>query len=338
MKKLFIFYVLLQNYFLFQAEQPITLFCHGIVDNQSQSKRFQEVLESPIETFNFMDAQAPKEWDLNTLIFQSCSLFGKFVNRNNMFMGHGQDIQTLAKQIDATKKYILYGVSRGGTAAINYIAEYNPSNIKALILDATPADMISPIETLQYIIGYKFAPHRLDQEIIFNTIFPGYELNSTPPIQNISHIQNKHIPICIVHSVEDTRVSIASAWQLYLAFKHHGFTDVYLCQLEHGKHSFCLQGSDKNIYLQAIHSFYKKYHFTYNEKYATMDLAMLQPSINEIKKKLHDFQHTLEKIYNKKQNQLKTSMIALGIGIIIAGGYQLESLHRKVYKQNVQSN
>ena len=175
-----------------QADQPITLFCHGIVDNQSQSQRFQECLEQPVQLFNFQDAQKPEEWDVNSLIFQSCSLFGKFINRNKMFMGHGQDITTLAEQIDPTKEYIIYGVSRGGSAAINYIADYNPANIKALVLDATPADMISPVDMLQYEVGYKFALNRIIQEAIFQILFPGYQVGAVPPVDNISKIANKN--------------------------------------------------------------------------------------------------------------------------------------------------
>lgn len=68
-KNLLSIFILLQTTCLVQAKQPITLFCHGIIDNQQQSQRFQDILEEPIKTFNFPDAQAPEAWDLNNLIF-----------------------------------------------------------------------------------------------------------------------------------------------------------------------------------------------------------------------------------------------------------------------------
>lgn len=333
MKKLLSILILLQISYELQTKQPITLFCHGIVDSQKQSQRFLDVLEEPIQSFNFPDAQAPQEWDLNSLIFQSCSLFGKSVNRNQMFMGHGKDVVTLSAQIDHMKEYILYGVSRGGSAAINYLAEYNPSNIKALILDATPADMISPIDTLQNIIGYKFAPNRAMQENIFNFIFPAYEINSISPVNNILNIKNKFLPIFIIHSVEDSKVSVASAWQLYLTFKNNGFTDVYLCQLEKGKHSFALQGPDKNLYMNELHSFYKKYHFNYNKKYANMDLEDLQPSIENIQKKLDMYKNTLTKIYETRQFQIHMIMALAISGIITKGVFY----HRNLNQYNHQT-
>ncbi|MBP6870115.1 hypothetical protein KBC04_04485 [Candidatus Babeliales bacterium] len=316
-KKILVFYITLLSAGLLQADQPITLFCHGIVDNERQSERFHEVLEQPVQIFNFQDAQKPEKFDLNSLIFQTCFLFGKFVNRDKMFMGQSQDVLTLAQQIDLGKEYILYGVSRGGSAAINYIADYNPLNIKALILDAAPADMISPVDALQYAVGYKFASSRVQQENIFQAVFPSYEIGSVPPIKNISKIKNKKLPIFIVHSMEDSRVSTSSAWQLYLAFKDNGFENVYLCELLQGKHSFCMQGPDKDLYIHGLHSFYKKYNFAYNEKYADINLDIFQPTKEEILEKLKLYQKKLEDLYNIRKLELQGSIAILFSGIIL---------------------
>jgi len=241
-------------------------------------------------------------------------------------MGTGQDIVTLHKQIDHKSSYILYGFSRGGATAINYLAQDNPNNIQALILEAAPADMIDSVNNFQYNIGWKIAENRPAQEQIFYTLFPAYQRASTPPIDNIKNIRNKNLPILIVQSKDDTRVPIDAAYKLYLAFVDAGFTHVYLCILDHGKHAWYTQSPDKNLYLQALHSFYKKYDFSYNTDFATInDLAILQPSKEKIKKKLKLHQEYLELLYqNKKSFNQNIALLASAGLIIFALGWNFQ--------------
>ena len=119
----FIFLLCFQASWLLHAQQPTTLFCHGIVDDHTQIDHYADFIMKPQESFDFPDAQTPTELDLNTVIFTTGSQFGKSINRNNMAMGYGIDIQTLKHHIHTDQKYILYGVSRGGAAIINYLAE-----------------------------------------------------------------------------------------------------------------------------------------------------------------------------------------------------------------------
>ncbi len=297
---------------LLQAEQPITLFCHGIMDNQSQADRYEEFLQHPYQSFDFPDAQEPSGWNFNSFIFSSCAFFGKKpINIEKMYMGYGPDIQTLQNQIDLEKSYILYGFSRGGATILNYLSKYNPDNVKALILNAAPADMVQSVDTLQYAINYKFAQTRSEKENIFKTIFPAYQIDSTPPVQAIAQIKNKNLPVFIVHAQTDEVVHISSAWQLYLAFLQAGYTHVYFCELESGQHKAYPKSPDKNQYLQALHSFYKKYNLSYNPEFATLteqELKQLQPTVEEITKKLKAHQEALEKTYQETRiNRISTA-------------------------------
>ena len=302
---------------LLQAQQPVTLFCHGIVDNKTQADRYNDFLQEPTATFDFPDAQEPSDWNFNNFVFCSCALFGKSpVNLEKMYMGHGPDIQTLQNQIDSEKSYILYGLSRGGATAISYLAQHNPDNVRALILDAAPADMVATIDTLQYLIGYKFAPERSTQEAFFHTLFPAYPMNSTPAVCDIANIHNKNLPIFIAHSHDDARVSIASAWQLYQAFKQAGFTHVYLCELTTGVHAHYMEGPEKDLYLRALHSFYKQYNLAYNANLANLDLEQLQPTQQEVSEKLAKHQENLELQYQHMQTQIKYAVSAAGIIIL----------------------
>ncbi len=286
MKKLlnlliFLFYF--QAHGLLLTKQPTTIFCHGIVDNKDQMNRYAQFLENPKKTFDFVDAQIPSTWDVNSLIFSVCSWFGKRVNREKMYMGYGQDVESLSEQINPHEHYILFGFSRGGTAIINYLAEHDADNIQAIVLNAVPADIVQSIDDIQKSLGYTFAPTRNDQEKLFHTLFPAYPIGSIPSTQAVKYIKNKHLPIFIAHAKTDTLVHISSAWQLYIAFLQAGCTNVYLCELESGQHKAYPQSPDKLQFLQSLHSFYKKYHFDHNPEFAIIDdLSALQPSMHEI--------------------------------------------------------
>ena len=310
LKKIILIGLYIKSDWLLFAEQPVTLFCHGIVDNHSQIDRYINLIQQPCLSFDFPDAQFPTDWSLNNFIFQSCALFGKKpVNLEKMHMGHGPDIETLHSQIDKEKSYILFGLSRGGATAISYLAQYNPSNIQALIIDAAPADVVACVEDFQYGIGYKFAQDRPTQEAFFHAIFPAYPINSIPAVQDISHIKNKNLPIFIVHSLDDARVHISSSWKIYTAFLQAGFQHVYLCQLNTGSHGYYMQGPERDFYLKTLHSFYKKYDFIHDNKQADLELLeQLQPTLEEIDKKLSTYQDNLEKQY---ENNLKINRIAL---------------------------
>ena len=161
LKKVILFLFITNTACLSQAKQPITLFCHGIVDNKSQADRYQDFLQKPKVAFDFPDAQESSGLNFNNLIFNSCAFCGKKpVNLEKMYMGQGPDITALKNKIDPNESYILYGLSRGGSTIVNYLAQNNPTNIQAIILDAAPADMVSTVNVLQHSIGYKFAPTR----------------------------------------------------------------------------------------------------------------------------------------------------------------------------------
>lgn len=299
---------------LLHAEQPITLFCHGVVDNKTQVDRYENYVQAPIVAFNFPDAHKPKGWNWNNLIFKISSIFSKKpINRSSMFLGQGPDITTIKNQIDHDKSYILYGVSRGGATIINYLAEHNPKNIAAVVIDGSPADMISTIDAIQCTIGYRFITKRSKQKRMLKILFPAYPIESIPSHQAINTIKNKKLPIFIVHSHQDTKVHIESAWLFYCAFKEAGFNNVYLCELENGLHAFYMHGIDKKIYLEALHSFYKKHRLAYNKEYAIINLQTLQPSVDEIQKKLTQYYKDLKTGYPKKitpakKNKKKSSI------------------------------
>ncbi len=222
-------------------KQPTTLYCHGLSckGERVQGLIRQNVIQNPAKGFNFND-------------HKKC-------------LGQADDITTLAAQIDPDENYILYGRSRGGAAAVNYLAQHNPSNIQALILDAAPADMLNVVDEIQHKVGCLILHNKDDKEFAIRVLYPGYPQNSIPPVQAIENIENKHLPVFIVHSHNDRTVNMRSAWQYYKAFKQANFTDVYLCELQYGGHVRNASGSDSHIYKTALHSMYKKHGFDRNK-------------------------------------------------------------------------
>lgn len=321
MKKLFLIFLGFMHSQIFYADFH-TIFAHGIVDNSSQVHRFFQAIDtsSPITAINFPDACKALDWGINGCIGSICStLLGKNINRAQMHMGQGPDIQTLhdaVNKLAIDEKIILYGCSRGSAAIINYVAQHNPSSIQAIILDACPADIPSSIKPTLAKLGIN--PDHSDA--IFHMLFPGYPTNSVPPIQAIKDIKNKHIPILMLHSKTDLRVSSLDAYRLYLEFKKQGFTNVHLVMLPDGKHSFLLQSDDvKSMYLEAVHSFYKAYNMPHNPEWTQLpfDLNRHMPSEQEMTEFIIAFEENVQTIY---QNNVHRNQIIVGsiLAIILA--------------------
>lgn len=267
--------ILNNAYLCTRAEQPITLYCHGLGGSLHEVYGLvtENVIQYPVQAVAFK-------------------------KENDCGLGQGMDIETLKNKISNDAAYILYGISRGGATAINYLADYNPDNIVALIVDATPADIMNIVDEIQYKIGIFALWTRAQKEWAVRLIFPHYPAETIPPVQAIAHITNKNLPVFIVHSHNDPIVNIRSAWHLYQAFQQADFTNVYLCELQEGRHMSNASGPDSIIYKQALHSFYKKHDLQFDVQYATLtddQLRHFQPSSNEIELKLFENQHQLRK-------------------------------------------
>ncbi len=293
-----------------------TIYAHGIVDNPAQIKRFKQAIATDQEhtkSITFPDTQKETGYGINRMISEITTLIKKPVNRSKMYMGTGADIQaidTILQTVSQNNDLILYGCSRGGTALINYLAQHNPDHIAAIILDATPAHMPATIHPILAKIGI----HSSYDETIFSTLFPAYLQNSTGTKQLISKIKNKKIPILLIHSQNDTKVSYDHSLQLYQEFKQNGFKNVYLATIPSGKHSFLLQDVHANaVYLQAVHSFYKQFGFPYNSQWVQDNLQQYQPTLDNVQEQIAEYADALTKEYkqSKQRNIVGASLITI---------------------------
>lgn len=293
------FFTLMLSFILMSSpiQSHKILFCHGIISNENQLNLYPSQLLPFSSSFNFEDAQATKGYNVNNIIFKICNLFNKPVNRAYMHMGYGNDIQTLQSNINPKEQTILYGLSRGGSTIINYLAQHNPSNITGMILEATPCDVVNAVQSIQYATGIPFAPTRFLQEIVFKSAFPSYKLKTNATIDRIQNIKNKELPILIIHSQDDTRVHISSSWKLYAKFKNLGFKKVYLCELTTGKHGFYTQGPCQHNMHNAIQLFIEA---TKSSDFTTMPTS-LSPNMQKIKLKLTKYQQETITQYTRKK-------------------------------------
>jgi hypothetical protein len=273
MKNLFFYTLIFTN--LIHPDH-ITIFAHGIVDNCQQINRFQEAISTPkTQSISFPDSLSPSNYNpINKLVFFVTQYFGKNMNYSSMFMGQKDDISVLEKQVAAINpkdQIVLFGCSRGAATVLSYLGQCNPTNIKAIVLDACPANMPETIRMNLAKVGIN--PNCYNT--VFSTIFPNYDPETAlTPLEAISKIQNKNLPILLMHSQEDSIVHYSNSLKLYQAFIDAGFSNVHLILLPKGKHSFLLQQqATKYAYLNAVHSFYKKYALPHNPELATTELT-----------------------------------------------------------------
>lgn len=300
-----------------------TLYAHGIVDSSQQAKRFAEAIatdQKHTHAVNFADTQKETGYGINRAISEITTLTKKPVNRSKMYMGQRKDLETIHQElqkIPAQSDIILYGCSRGGAALVTYLGKQHPQNIKALILDASPASMPSTTHPLLAKIGIPFTY----DTSIFTTLFPAYPCNATAPLQAIKYINDKKMPILLLHSETDTKVPFAHSLKLYLEFKKQGFEYVYLVRIPNGKHSFLLQdNAAKNAYLTAVHSFYKTHNLPYNQEYAHANMKQYQPDETAVLNEIKTFESKLLKQYENSKTR-NISLAALTALLISASWY-----------------
>lgn len=293
-----------------------TIYAHGIMDKPSQIKRFSEAIvtnQNHTLCVTFPDTQKETGYGINRLISECTTYHKKPMNRSKMHMAGPEDIEALhatIQNVPQNSEIILFGCSRGAATIINELGLHNPSNIAAVILDASPANMPETLHPILAGIGV----HQSYDKSIFSTLFPAYSQESISPLEAIKKIQNKQLPILLIHAQNDTKVPYNHALQLYKKLRNHGFTDIYLATIPQGRHAFLLQDQQaKDCYLQAVHSFYKKYKLPYNEQYAQNDMTQYQPTLAQVEEKILIAQEALQKQY--EQSRLRN---LLGISLLSA--------------------
>lgn len=303
-----------------------TVYAHGIIDGPQQMNRFIEAIATDAAhntALTFPDTIKETKYDINRLASEVSTSLGKPFNRSNMYMGQNQDIQTVHQTVQSHShdQLILYGCSRGAAAIIGEVSTHNPTNVAAIVLDAAPANMPATLHGKLALLGI----HLSYDTTVFSTIFPAYPYNSITPFDAIKNIKNKNLPILLLHSENDLLVSFDHALKLYKELKKEGFTNVYFARIKDGRHSFMLKDKYGNNapdtcrkpYLQAVHSFYKKYKLPYNPEYATDDMTPYEHNLDQINYEIQKSIHRLQQQYRYSVKRNTVAVILTTAAILL---------------------
>ncbi len=204
--------------------------------------------------------------------------------------GQTKDIKAVHKTYQLhLKKYphtniVLYGDSRGSTTLFNFLAEYNPKNVKAAILESPYDDMDHYINHLFYIDKTEAAQERLHS--LFSLMTGSYKRNG-PCARKYAEIISDDVPLLLVGSLTDGLVAPQCVIYLYCRLKERGHTNVHILMLKNSSHPcYMLDNTeDKQLYEAVVHAFYKRYNLPHNSARAHAgyhEFQATQPSIQEL--------------------------------------------------------
>lgn len=286
------------------SSQPEIIFCHGrCCSGQDDLKKYQNagiIAKHKAISFDFDDAKQYRK------------------DQKRHYMGHGNDVNKLKENINKNEHQILFGFSRGGAVVAKYVAEDNPFNVKAIMIQGAPADIVETVidhPTEKFFgIQMPISLPRFIKEYIVSSIYQDYPRYSKPAIQAVGMMNNKIRPFLIIHSQQDSLVHIRSAWDYYLAAKRSGARNVYLYELSSGDHNQALLDPHQEEFQKAVHSFYKACDFTYDPQYATLSASDLQPAEKDIIEKLE-----ADKALNSRYKLIGNTIITTALFFFIKG-------------------
>lgn len=252
LRKIVFIFLILSSFCL--KPQTVYLYSHGLASTYKQVFSYAEagVIYKPFISFNYPDA-----------------LEG-FRRMNNRETSMAQDNEILRlkmayeKTLDCVKKLntkecdiILFGLSRGASAAINLMGMHHLPHIKALVLEA-PFDSVGTIvDFMMQRFGLSWMPHTWGESIM-ECIFSRYRRNGIRSIDMINLI-NKDLPILIICSRQDQLVPWYSSVKLFQKLRESGHTSVHIYIADHGRHSKILWNKDGQTYQKVVHAFYQLY-------------------------------------------------------------------------------
>ncbi|MDR3646080.1 MAG: hypothetical protein P4L22_00905 [Candidatus Babeliales bacterium] len=263
------------------------LFAHGFDGDKNQVEHYKHynIVDKNAQAFDGPEVYHP---------FPNDPGYRKVTipNLNKTCLGQEADVQVLTDSLQhageqCNNNVVGAGVSKGASTWINAAAQaHNINKIKALVLEspfASANEMIYKVTYLEYIPGHEYIA-----KIIGKWFLPSYDFDGMQPIDSIKNIANKNLPIFIIHSKQDTLISINHSRRLYLEFLKCGFKHVYLIETETGQHSN-LFTDQANGWSSTFESKVKCFYNDLKIKllgYSDNDLSKNQPSFMEVNNRI----------------------------------------------------
>ncbi len=235
------------------------------------------ILYHPICFFNYPSSNANFHNDNDGSISAKNTFSSKKAS-----LAQNTEIETLKNHIENIDgDAVLFGHSMGASTIINYMAQYNPKNIKAVVLEA-------PFDTIESVVRNKIGWFR---KLGLGSLYlwlahPEYDRYGIRP-GNVVHRIHPTIPVIFIHSKKDSLIPVTSSRRMYNAMKKNGRTKVHIFELEEATHTNASNCADSGNYQRVIHAFYKNYGLPCDETLAAEGQALFettQPAIDSFYK------------------------------------------------------
>jgi predicted esterase len=227
-------------------QKPIFIFVHGLFDNHTQVKPFQDILceigyKRPVVSFDFDDAWYSPF--IQSLEKPFKSSLGQDDEIETLYSVYQEVINQFTQSNAPVPPIILIGVSRGASLVINFLATKKPAYVVGAICE-------SPFDTLENVLEIRCKKYKH----IALLLFKNYNKNGIKPANVINAI-DPHIDILFIASKEDTTVPYQLTVALYRSFIQNGnrpYSDLLLFPF--GKHAKLLK-RNKSFYKEKIITF-----------------------------------------------------------------------------------
>jgi alpha-beta hydrolase superfamily lysophospholipase len=226
-------------------QKPIIIFVHGLFDNHTQAKPFQEIVRNlgydQIITFDFADAWYPPFVQSLKKPFKSSLGQNSEIEKLNSV--YQEVVQSFENCTIPVPPIILIGISRGASLILTFLATKRPQHVIGAICE-------SPFDTLEHVLEIRVPKYKH----LALLLFKNYDTNGIKPADSINNI-DPDINILFVASKEDTSVPYQLTTFLYQLFMKTGNRPhSELLLFPSGKHAKLLKTHEEK-YSEKITSF-----------------------------------------------------------------------------------
>jgi len=284
-----------------QKSSTVYLYSHGIGDCHKQAYIYTKnkdlasqhklegineryLIDGPVITFDYPDATHAI----------------KKVKRKKIYFGQDRDLTYLATAYDnaynwslensqSQPELVIFAMSRGASAALNFVALNNPDGIRALVLESPYDTVESILKSLLSRFYIDWVPGVLNiSSTIMKQLFTGYDPEGISPLKIVKNIP-LDLPILLICSKKDKVVSAASTARIYKVLREMGHNTVHILILDHGAHSRLFAQEDGEIYQNVTHAFFSHYGLPHDPVLAKSGqerFELCQPTREELRRLL----------------------------------------------------
>ncbi len=181
---------------------------------------------------------------------------------------------TLQQQDNRHTNVVLYGTSRGSATVFNFAALYKPQEVRAVICEGL-FDSLEHVYTttrslrIRCMIRLLRKMGNVNEDGIF-------------PITMVEHMPHD-MPLLLITSHNDRVVPYECTMNIYQQLRATGHTNVHILVLDKASHVWYPHCSEKWLYQNVVHAFYKQYGLPHIPAYAQEGyeyfMTMTQPEI-----------------------------------------------------------